>query len=107
MSASRSRSSSSAFFFGAGAGRGGALSSVGASSGTPIVSATVALTSLVPRFVWKYQGWLNGFNGGPLRQPQQRINDAQMKQLRAAAVKAGLPVTDDPDELFFVGRNPA
>jgi 4-hydroxy-tetrahydrodipicolinate synthase len=72
-----------------------------------IGSATVALTSLVPRFVWKYQGWLNGFNGGPLRSPQQRINQAQMTQLRGAAQAAGLPVTDDPDAAFFVGRNPA
>jgi hypothetical protein len=24
-------------------------------------------------FVWKYQGWLVGFNGGPLRQPQRHI----------------------------------
>lgn len=72
-----------------------------------VVSATVGLTSLVPRIVWKYQGWLVGFNGGPLRSPQQRINQAQMNQLRAAATAAGLPVTDDPDEAFFVGRNPA
>jgi 4-hydroxy-tetrahydrodipicolinate synthase len=67
-------------------------------------SATVALTSLVPRLVWKYQGWLNGFNGGPLRGPLQRINQAQMNQLRAAATAAGLAVTDEPDERFFVGR---
>lgn len=71
-----------------------------------IGSATVALTSLVPRFVWKYQGWLNGFNGGPLRSPQQRLNQAQMNQMRAAAAAAGLDVTDDPDEAFFVGRLP-
>lgn len=71
-----------------------------------IASATVALTSLVPRFVWKYQGWLNGLNGGPLRSPQQRINQAQMNQMRAAATAAGLDVTGDPDEAFFVGRNP-
>jgi 4-hydroxy-tetrahydrodipicolinate synthase len=72
-----------------------------------IVSATVGLTSLVPRMVWKYQGWLNGFNGGPLRGPMQRINQAQMTQLRGAAAAAGLPITDEPDEMFFVGRNPA
>lgn len=71
-----------------------------------IGGATVALTSLVPRFVWKYQGWLNGFNGGPLRSPQQRINQAQMNQLRAAAQASGLDVTDDPDEAFFRGRVP-
>lgn len=74
---------------------------------TAIGSATVALTSLVPRLIWKYQGWLNGFNGGPLRGPLQRINQAQMTQLRAAAGAAGLEVTDQPDEAFFVGRNPA
>jgi dihydrodipicolinate synthase/N-acetylneuraminate lyase len=72
-----------------------------------IGGATVALTSLVPRVIWKYQGWLNGFNGGPLRGPLPRINQAQMNQLRAAAVATGLPVTDEPDEAFFVGRNPA
>jgi dihydrodipicolinate synthase/N-acetylneuraminate lyase len=74
---------------------------------TAISSATVALTSLVPRLVWKYQGWLMGFNGGPLRQPLQRINSAQMAQFRSAAVAAALPVTEDEDALFFVGRNPA
>jgi 4-hydroxy-tetrahydrodipicolinate synthase len=73
---------------------------------TAIVSATVGLTSLVPRFVWKYQGWLNGFNGGPLRSPQQRLNQAHMNQMRAAAKAAGLSVTEDRDEAFFSGRNP-
>lgn len=73
---------------------------------TAIVSATVGLTSLVPRFVWKYQGWLNGFNGGPLRSPQQRLNQVQMNQMRAAAQASGLDVTADPDEAFFLGRNP-
>lgn len=72
-----------------------------------VSSATVALTSLVPRVVWKYQGWLMGFNGGPLRGSLQRINAAQMNQLRSAAVASGLPVADDGDELFFIGRNPA
>jgi 4-hydroxy-tetrahydrodipicolinate synthase len=72
-----------------------------------IASATVALTQLVPRAVWKYQGWLLGFNGGPLRGPQQRITAAQMATLRAGAAAAGLPVTSDSDELFWVGRNPA
>ena len=74
---------------------------------TAIVSQIVGLTSLVPRVIWKYQGWLLGFNGGPLRQPQQRINAAQMAQIRAGAKAAGLPVIDEGDELFYVGRNPA
>ena len=45
--------------------------------------------------------------GGPLRAPQQRITAAQMTVLRAGASAAGLPVTSDPDELFWVGRHPA
>ena len=70
------------------------------------VSPVVANTGMVPRSIWKYQGWLNGFNGGPLRAPLARINAAQMGMIRKAAVDAGLPVTDDPDEEFWVGRNP-
>ena len=71
-----------------------------------IVSPVVAATGMVPRAVWKYQGWLLGFNGGPLRAPLARINDAQMRQLRKAAADAGLDVTADPDDRFWVGRNP-
>lgn len=64
-------------------------------------------TALVHRLVWKYQGWLHGFNGGPIRGPNPRLGDAQMRTLRAAAVASGLSVTDEPDAAFFVGRNPA
>lgn len=61
-------------------------------------------TSTVHRLVWKYQGWLMGMNGGPLRPPHPRINDQQMQRLRSAALASGLPVTDDDDAAFFVGR---
>jgi 4-hydroxy-tetrahydrodipicolinate synthase len=67
----------------------------------------VAGTNAVHRAGWKYQAWLNGFNGGPLRQPTQRLVSTQMQALRAAAVRAGLDVTADDDAAFFVGRNPA
>lgn len=70
------------------------------------VSPVVATTSMVPRSIWKYQGWLVGLNGGPLRAPLARINAAQMGMIRKAAVDAGLDVTDDPDEEFWIGRNP-
>jgi 4-hydroxy-tetrahydrodipicolinate synthase len=59
------------------------------------------------RMLWKYQGWLSGFNGGPLRQPTMRLTDRQMKPLRAALREAGLNPTGDSDKAFFVGRNPA
>jgi 4-hydroxy-tetrahydrodipicolinate synthase len=61
----------------------------------------------VHRMAWKYQAWLTGFNGGPLRQPTARLVGAQMASLRAGAVAAGVAVEpDEPDELFFTGRNP-
>ena len=71
-----------------------------------INSPVVAATGLVPRGHWKYQGWLLGFNGGPIRQPQTRPTAAQMQQFRAAATAAGLPVTETPDDQFWTGRNP-
>lgn len=64
-------------------------------------------TKLIHRAYWKYQGWLNGFNGGPLRQPTQKITDAHMRALRVAFKSAGLEPTPEPDSEFFVGRNPA
>jgi 4-hydroxy-tetrahydrodipicolinate synthase len=64
-------------------------------------------TATLNRMVWKYQAWLMGFNGGPLRQPSMRIIDRHMKMLREGLKRSKLPVTDDPDAVFFVGRNPA
>jgi 4-hydroxy-tetrahydrodipicolinate synthase len=68
--------------------------------------AMIAGSNFIHRMIWKYQGWLNGFNGGPLRQPTMRLVDRQMKALRQGLVSAGLEVTVDPDKAFFVGRNP-
>jgi dihydrodipicolinate synthase/N-acetylneuraminate lyase len=70
------------------------------------VRATIAGASLVPRPAWKYMGWLNGFNGGPVRMPHMRLNAPHMRILREGAERSGLDVTTDPDEAFFVGRNP-
>ncbi len=69
-----------------------------------VTSEISAGTSTVHRLVWKYQGWLMGFNGGPIRPPHPRINDQQMQRLRSAAIASGLPVTGDDDEAFFRGR---
>lgn len=71
-----------------------------------VCTPLVANSGLVPRMHWKYQGWLNGFNGGPIRQPHMRISAAQMSTLRNAAVASGLDVTSDDDALFYAGRNP-
>jgi len=72
-----------------------------------VCTPLVANTGLVPRMHWKYQAWLNGYNGGPIRQPHMRISAAQMGTLRSAAVASGLDVTTDDDTLFYAGRNPA
>lgn len=69
-----------------------------------VMGTLVGQGSLVPRMFWKYQSWLVGYNGGPIRQPHLRINAAQMLTLRNAAMAAGLPVTGDADEAFFSGR---
>jgi 4-hydroxy-tetrahydrodipicolinate synthase len=63
--------------------------------------------AFINRQAWKFQGWLQGYNGGPLRQPTQRIHDAQMTALRKGLVDAGLEPSVDPFREFFVGRNPA
>jgi 4-hydroxy-tetrahydrodipicolinate synthase len=68
---------------------------------------TIIGASLVHRLAWKYMEWLNGFNGGPIRMPHMRLNGGQMGTLRDGAAHSGLEVTDAPDDLFFVGRNPA
>jgi dihydrodipicolinate synthase/N-acetylneuraminate lyase len=62
--------------------------------------------NVINRTGWKYQDWLAGFNGGPLRHPAPRIPDRHMKALRAGLSAAKLPVTDSPDSEFIVGRKP-
>jgi 4-hydroxy-tetrahydrodipicolinate synthase len=61
---------------------------------------------IVHRMVWKYQYWLNGFNGGPIRQPVPRINDGQMRTLRQGLLRSGIEPAPGDDADFFVGRNP-
>jgi len=63
-------------------------------------------TGVLNRTMWKYQDWLAGFNGGPLRAPAMRVPDRFMKMLRQGLVAAGLPVTADPDSAYMIGRHP-
>jgi 4-hydroxy-tetrahydrodipicolinate synthase len=71
------------------------------------IAATYMGAGVIHRMVWKYQAWLQGFNGGPLRQPTMKIRDVHMRQLREALKRCGLELTADPDSAFFVGRHPA
>jgi 4-hydroxy-tetrahydrodipicolinate synthase len=68
--------------------------------------AAIPGNGVINRTMWKYQDWLAGFNGGPLRAPAMRVPDRFMKMLRQGLVASGLPVTQDPDSAYMVGRNP-
>jgi 4-hydroxy-tetrahydrodipicolinate synthase len=59
------------------------------------------------RYLWKYQAWLQGYSGGPLRMPAMKLTDDQMRDVAAAAVDAGL-IPAAPSDLaeFFLGRCP-
>ncbi len=64
-------------------------------------------TLFLHRMLWKFQGWLNGFNGGPMRRPTMRMNDGQMNALRQGLVRSGIEPTKDSNKAFFTGRNVA
>lgn len=70
-------------------------------------SLPIAMSGLINRSIWKYQSWLQGYNGGPLPQPTPRLHARDMAALRRGLEASGLWVTPDPDEAFFVGRHPA
>ena len=67
----------------------------------------MSAAGLINRTLWKYHGWLQGYNGGPLRHPTARIYAKDMALLRRGLQLAGLEPTADPDEAFFTGRHPA
>jgi 4-hydroxy-tetrahydrodipicolinate synthase len=62
--------------------------------------------AFINRQAWKFQAWLQGYSGGPLRQPTQRIHDAQMNALRKGLQDSGLGPTPEPNSAFFTGRHP-
>lgn len=69
--------------------------------------ASIAGAKLIHRPAWKYMAWLQGFNGGALRMPQMRMDVALMRSMRKGLEDSGFEVSDEPDELFFRGRNEA
>lgn len=68
--------------------------------------AVLAGSNFLHRMLWKYQGWLQGFNGGPLRAPSMRLVDRQMKPLRQALIQCGFVLEELDDSEFFLGRHP-
>lgn len=73
---------------------------------TAASAASAPAIGALNRTQWKYQDWLAGFNGGPLRAPTLRIPDRFMKSLRQGLVASGCEVTSDPDSAFMIGRHP-
>lgn len=63
--------------------------------------------NLVHRYLWKFQAWLNGYNGGPIRQPAMKLSEGQMRTSAEGLRKAGIASADEPFAEFFSGRNPA
>ena len=72
-----------------------------------LASAATVGMGLINRMLWKYQAWLQGYNGGPLRQPAMRVSDEFMSRLRQGLLKSGLEPTPLQDHEFFTGRHPA
>jgi len=68
------------------------------------IQGTVAGANFIHRALWKYQQWLQGYNGGRMRQPVAKLNDAQMSQMRDALIKSGFTVPDFDPQAFYDGR---
>lgn len=78
-------------------------------TGVPSARATTMETggaNLVHRYLWKFQAWLNGYNGGPLRQPAMKLSENQMRISAEGLDKAGVSAAHEPFADFFIGRNP-
>ncbi|HUA26212.1 MAG TPA: dihydrodipicolinate synthase family protein [Steroidobacteraceae bacterium] len=77
---------------------------------TPARRAFAAVPSvsggLINRTMWKYQSWLQGYNGGPLPHPTGRIHAHEMAAFRRAQEAAQMNPTRDDDAAFFMGRHP-
>jgi 4-hydroxy-tetrahydrodipicolinate synthase len=71
------------------------------------IQATFAGANFIHRYLWKYQGWLQGYNGGPMRLPVMKLNDSQMRTVREPLLKSGFELADEDAIAFYRGRNPA
>lgn len=70
------------------------------------IQATCAGGNFIHRYLWKYQGWLHGYNGGPMRQPVMKLNDSQMRSVRDPLIKSGFKIAEEDAAAFYRGRNP-
>jgi 4-hydroxy-tetrahydrodipicolinate synthase len=63
--------------------------------------------NLVHRYLWKFQAWLNGYNGGPIRQPAMKLSDSQMRTSADGVRRAEIAPAGESFDEFYIGRNPA
>ena len=71
------------------------------------IQATVAGANFIHRYLWKYQAWLQGYNGGRMRQPVMKLNDNQMRAVREPLLRSGFEVGDGDPVAFYRGRTDA
>jgi dihydrodipicolinate synthase/N-acetylneuraminate lyase len=71
------------------------------------IQATVVGANFIHRTLWKYQGWLHGYNGGPMRMPAMKLTDNQMRAVRDPLLRSGFKIGDEGPADFYRGRNPA
>jgi dihydrodipicolinate synthase/N-acetylneuraminate lyase len=69
--------------------------------------ASMSGANFIHRYLWKYQAWLNGYNGGPIRQPAMKLTDDQMRAAVAPLIQTEIAPNAVELADFFVGRNPA
>lgn len=70
------------------------------------IQGSFAGANFIHRYLWKYQAWLQGYNGGPMRQPIMKLTDPQMRTVRDALVRSGFNLKNEEFSDFFIGRNP-
>jgi hypothetical protein len=72
------------------------------------VQATFEGANFIHRYLWKYQAWLTGYNGGPLRQPAMKLSDKAMRETAEGLVRSKI-IDRVPADFgaFFDSRNPA
>ena len=69
------------------------------------IQATFAGANFIHRYLWKYQGWLQGYNGGPMRLPVMKLNDSQMRTVRDPLLSNGSRTVRICESLsFMTGR---
>jgi dihydrodipicolinate synthase/N-acetylneuraminate lyase len=71
------------------------------------IQQTFAGGNFIHRYLWKYQAWLQGYNGGRMRQPVMKLNDSQMRAVRDPLIRSGFDIADEDAAAFYESRNPA